>query len=61
MSDDLKNTGPQDDSRVNVNQPHEVQYWTRKFGCSEEELRSAVQSVGVSATAVGAWLAGKGR
>ena len=61
MSDDRKNTGPQDDSRVNVNQPHEVQYWTKKFGCTEEQLRRAVQAVGVSATAVGAWISGSSR
>ena len=60
MSDDLNNTGPQDDSRVNVNQPHEVQYWTQHFGCSERQLREAVAVVGVSATAVRAWLAGIG-
>jgi hypothetical protein len=60
MSDDLNNTGPQDDSRVNVNQPHEVQYWTQQLGCSERQLREAVAVVGVSATAVRAWLAGKG-
>ena len=61
MSDDLRNSGPQDDSRVNVNQRHEVEYWTKKFRCTEEELRAAVQAAGVSATAVEAWLSGSRR
>lgn len=49
MADDLQNAGPQDRARVNVNEPHEVRYWTEKFGVSELELRSAVAEVGVSA------------
>ena len=56
MSDDLKNTGPQDDSRVNMSQPHEVRYWTEKFGISEQRLKEAVLNVGVSAKAVEAYL-----
>ena len=60
MSDDLNNAGPQDDSRVNVTQPHEVRYWTTQFRCTEQQLREAVAAVGVSAVAVRAWLAGKG-
>lgn len=46
MADDLKNTGRQDDARINVNQDHEVAYWTKKFGVSEAKLREAVQKVG---------------
>lgn len=52
MSDDLKNRGAQDRSRVNVNEPHELRYWTKELGVSEEQLRQAVQAVGVSASAV---------
>jgi hypothetical protein len=50
--DDLKNRGPQDRARVNVNEPHELRYWTKEFGCTEAELRAAVKAVGVSAAAV---------
>jgi hypothetical protein len=46
MSDDLKQTGKPDDSRINVEQIHEVKYWANKFGVSPEALRSAVQSAG---------------
>jgi hypothetical protein len=37
---------PQDSHRVNVNQEHEVRYWTEKLGVSAERLREAVQQVG---------------
>lgn len=33
-------------SRVNVSEEQEVQYWTEKFGVSEEELKKAVRTVG---------------
>lgn len=49
MADDLSNRGPQDRSRVNVNEPHEIAWWTQKFGVSEQALRDAVKKAGVSA------------
>jgi hypothetical protein len=52
MADDLKNRGAQDRARVNVNEDHEVRYWTKKWGVSEEQLTAAVQKVGVVADAV---------
>lgn len=52
MADDLTNRGPADRARINVNEPYEVQYWTTKFGCTPDELRSAVAAVGVMADAV---------
>lgn len=52
MSDDLKERGPQDRSRINVNESHELRYWTKELGVNEDQLRAAVQAVGVSAAAV---------
>src|SRR5436853_7390395 len=52
MSDDLKNRGPQDRSRVNLNEKWEIRYWTKEFGGNEEQLREAVQKAGPSAEAV---------
>jgi uncharacterized protein DUF3606 len=52
MSDDLTNRGAQDRSRININEPHEVRYWTGRLGVSEEDLRKAVAAVGVSAAQV---------
>ena len=49
MSDDLSNRGPADRARINVNEPHEIAYWTKALGCSEEDLRRAVDAVGVMA------------
>jgi hypothetical protein len=52
MSDDLKNKGAQDRARINVNEEHEVRYWTKKWNVSADELKKAVEAVGVSAEAV---------
>lgn len=52
MSDDLSKRGPQDRSRINVNEPHELRYWTQELGVSETTLRDAVKAAGPSATAV---------
>jgi len=47
MSDDTTRRGPPDPSRINVNQPWELRYWSETFNVSEDELRRAVQSAGV--------------
>lgn len=52
MADDLSNRGAQDRSRINVNEAHELRYWTGALNVSEDELRSAVSAVGVGADAV---------
>ena len=52
MADDLTNRGAQDRSRVNIHEEYEVQYWTKKWGVSREQLAAAVQKAGVSAEAV---------
>ena len=46
MADDLKQTGKQDDQRINVEQDHELSYWSKELGVSRDELRSAVQQAG---------------
>jgi hypothetical protein len=52
MSDDLNKRGPQDASRINVNEEWELRYWTKKMGVSAEELKAAVEKVGVNVDAV---------
>lgn len=32
MPDDKSKTGKADDTRINVNQSYEVDYWTKKLG-----------------------------
>ena len=49
MADDLSKRGEQDRKRINVNEQHEVRYWTQELGVSENELKQAVQSAGVMA------------
>lgn len=52
MADNLNLRGPQDRARINVNEPWEVRWWCQHFGCTEQQLRAAVQAVGVSADRV---------
>jgi hypothetical protein len=52
MADDLSNRGPQDRSRVNVNEEWERRWWCKEFRCTEQQLRDAVRAVGVSADKV---------
>jgi hypothetical protein len=49
MADDLKNSGGSDRRKINVNQDHEVQYWTKALGVTPEQLKAAVKAVGVEA------------
>ena len=49
MPDDTLNRSRQDQLRIDVNQPHEIRYWTQRLGCSEQELRAAVARAGVMA------------
>ncbi|MDW8848573.1 DUF3606 domain-containing protein [Flavobacterium sp. MMLR14_040] len=51
MSDDLNKKGVQDRSRINMNEPHEVSYWTEKFGVTKEELQKAIERTGTNAAA----------
>jgi hypothetical protein len=50
MADDLESRGPADRTRVNVNEPWEVRWWCKKWGCPEQRLRDCVQRVGVMVT-----------
>jgi diaminopimelate decarboxylase len=59
MSDDLSKRGPQDASRINVNEEWELRYWTQKFGVTEEELKAAVKTAGVNVDAVSAHFGSK--
>lgn len=56
MADDLKNRRPADPSRVNVDEPREVSYRRKQYGCTEHQLRQAVSAVGASADKVGQYL-----
>ncbi|WP_163396424.1 DUF3606 domain-containing protein [Flavobacterium limi] len=44
--DDKSKTGKSDDSRINVNESYELQYWSEKFNITAEELKEAVREAG---------------
>ena len=46
MADDSEKTGKQDDERINVDQDHELSYWSDKLGVSRDKLRETVARVG---------------
>lgn len=50
--DDKSKTRPLDSSKVNINEDYELQYWTKKFNVSAEELKEAVKKAGVSVDAL---------
>lgn len=56
MPDNRNTKGPQDSARINVNEDYELSYWTEKFGVNPDQLKKAVQEVGVSAQAVEEYL-----
>ena len=60
MPDNKEKTRPEDAKRINVNEDYELRSWSQKFGCSAEELKSAVKAVGTSAEAVEAHIKKKG-
>jgi hypothetical protein len=39
MSDNLEQTGKPDDSRINIEQVHEVKYWASKFGPMVDDVK----------------------
>lgn len=46
MPGDKNKRGPADRSRININEPYEVEYWTKYFGDTAQQLKSYVQRVG---------------
>jgi hypothetical protein len=58
MSDDKAQTGSPDRKRIDVHEDYELRDWSKKFGCTAEELKAAVQAVGASAAAVEQYIKG---
>ena len=44
--------GPQDRAKINVQEKYEMDYWSKKFGVTPDQLRNAVKKAGPSAAAV---------
>jgi hypothetical protein len=50
--DNTAKRGESDRSRISLQQRHEVEYWTKRFGVSREQLEEAVNAVGHAVDAV---------
>ena len=52
MSDNLQDRGAADRTRINIHEAHELKYWTKALGVTEEQLKAAVAKAGVMAADV---------
>jgi hypothetical protein len=50
--DDKTKTGSPDSDLINTRENYEVEYWSKKFGVSAEELKAEVKAAGNSVAAV---------
>jgi hypothetical protein len=44
--DNKAKTGKADDTRININETYELQYWSEKMNVTRERLKEAVAAVG---------------
>lgn len=54
--DDKSKKGKGDDSRINVHESYELQYWSEKFNVTTDQLRQAVKAAGTSVKDVETYL-----
>ena len=59
MAVEHRRRGPDDRSRINLSEHHEIDVWTSRFDCSEAELRDAVNRLGTCAHVVKSFLRGR--
>jgi Protein of unknown function (DUF3606) len=52
MVDDLKRRGPEDRKRININEPWELDRWSKELGLTKDQLRAAVRKFGSAADKV---------
>ena len=52
MPDDKSKKFPQDSRRINIHERYELEYWSKRFRVTPQEVRNAVAAVGTSAAAV---------
>ena len=48
MADDKNKRGPADRSRINVNEPYELDYWSKELDLTPEQVRQLVAKHGTS-------------
>jgi hypothetical protein len=56
MTDNLRKNTTADAKRVNVHEKWEVEYWTKKFGVTEERLKDAAKAAGPMAANIEKYL-----
>ena len=56
MRTSLPHRGPADRNCVNIDEPWEERYWGDRLACTGEQLRAAVDAVGVMVVDVKAYL-----
>jgi hypothetical protein len=56
MTDDMTKSAPQDVELISLTEDHEIAYWRKRLGVSDDRLAEAVHRVGLSAAAVEAHL-----
>ena len=56
MAGEYRRRGPEDRSRINLSEHHEIDFWTSRFQCSEADLRDAVNRLGTCAHVVKSFL-----
>ena len=61
MKDHLAAFHPLDPGRIEIVDPLESAWWCRELHCSEQQLRQAVEHVGVHVAAVREWLESRPR
>ena len=52
MTDDRTKKGIQDRTRINANEDYELRYWSERFGVTQDQLKTAVNKVSNSVSAV---------
>ncbi len=56
MSTESSQRGNQARNRINPAEGYELNYWTRQFGCTEQQLLVAISAVGPQVDAVRGYL-----
>ena len=46
MVDDRKKSRPEDRKRININEPWELDWWSKELGLTRDQLRAAVKRFG---------------
>jgi len=56
MPDDKTIREPEDKARINIHEPYELNWWSKHFGVTKQQLIDAVAKVGTSAAKVKEYL-----